>query len=123
MRLIDTVTLELEEFLEREKPPYAILSHTWEGAEVNFEDFVAGRCRDTAAYRKIEKTCELARRHDLKWAWVDTCCIDKRSSSELSEAINSMYEWYKNADICYAFLSDLPVAGEHGLELKDCKWL
>ena len=39
--------------------------------------------------------------------WIDTCCIDKSSSAELSEAINSMFRWYRNADVCYAFLSDV----------------
>lgn len=38
--------------------------------------------------------------------WVDTCCIDKSSSAELSEAINSMFAWYRNAKICYVFLAD-----------------
>ena len=36
------------------------------------------------------------------------CCIDKTSSAELSEAINSMFRWYQNAAVCYAFLSDVP---------------
>lgn len=38
---------------------------------------------------------------------IDTCCIDKRSSAELSEAINSMYKWYQGAKVCYAFLSEI----------------
>ncbi|KAG8169133.1 hypothetical protein KVR01_001882 [Diaporthe batatas] len=38
--------------------------------------------------------------------WVDTCCIDKSSSSELSEAINSMFAWYEEATFCVAFLDD-----------------
>jgi hypothetical protein len=39
--------------------------------------------------------------------WIDSCCIDKSSSAELSEAINSMFQWYKNAQVCYAYLSDV----------------
>ncbi|KAI6041068.1 hypothetical protein EDC04DRAFT_2566167, partial [Pisolithus marmoratus] len=39
-----------------------------------------------------------ARKNGLNWVWIDTCCINKESSSELSEAINSMYKWYANAD-------------------------
>jgi hypothetical protein len=39
--------------------------------------------------------------------WIDTCCIDKSSSAELSEAINSMFKWYNDAEVCYAFLSDV----------------
>jgi len=41
------------------------------------------------------------------WAEIDTCCIDKTSGAELSEAINFMYIWYRNASICYAYLSDV----------------
>lgn len=41
--------------------------------------------------------------------WIDTCCIDKSSSTELSEAINSMFQWYRNAAICYAYLSDVDI--------------
>jgi hypothetical protein len=40
--------------------------------------------------------------------WLDSCCIDKTSSAELSEAINSMYRWYQNAQVCYAYLEDVP---------------
>jgi hypothetical protein len=43
---------------------------------------------------------------------VDTCCIDKKSSAELSEAINSMFRWYKNAAVCYAYLSDVRITGD-----------
>jgi hypothetical protein len=36
-----------------------------------------------------------------------TGCIDKTSSAELSEAINSMFRWYKKAQMCYAYLEDV----------------
>jgi hypothetical protein len=58
-------------------------------------------------YAKIQNTCAQALRDGFEYAWIDTCCIDKSSSAELSEAINSMYKWYKNARICYAYLSDI----------------
>jgi hypothetical protein len=51
----------------------------------------------------------------VEWCWVDTCCIDKSSSAELSEAINSMFKWYEQSIVCIAYLSDVPeygVAGE-----------
>ncbi|KAL5905981.1 hypothetical protein ACKVV1_010394 [Pyricularia oryzae] len=34
-------------------------------------------------------------RHPIPYVWVDICCIDKTSSAELSEAINSMFRWYE----------------------------
>jgi hypothetical protein len=133
MRLIDTKTYKIEEFWGSDIPPYAILSHTWEEDEVNFQDFVRASkaTRKKKGYKKILSTCKLARetRDSLKWAWVDTCCIDKTSSAELSEAINSMFSWYHNARVCYVWLSDLPAAakGEDSdkvdtAELAKCRW-
>ncbi|XXH02316.1 hypothetical protein Hte_008689 [Hypoxylon texense] len=107
MRLLDVHTLELHEFQGADIPKYAILSHTWAEEEVSLQDLQAGRGPGKAGYEKIERTCNQARRHKLRWAWVDTCCIDKTSSAELSEAINSMYQWYKESDTCYAYLSDV----------------
>ncbi|KAL7953846.1 heterokaryon incompatibility domain-containing protein [Trichoderma compactum] len=91
MRLINTRTLKLQQF-HGKPPPDAILSHTWGHEEVSFQD----------------ATCKKAYSHGLDYAWVDTCCIDKTSSAELSEAINSMFKWYKNSEIAYAFLEDYP---------------
>lgn len=56
---------------------------------------------------KLKRCCELARAQGIDYVWVDTCCIDKSSSTELSEAINSMYDYYKNSAVCYVFLEDV----------------
>lgn len=103
-----------------EDKEYAILSHCWGVAkqgekEVSFKEMTKlllmdkGRrneIRGRTGYKKIVDTCKQAKKDGLEWAWVDTCCIDKRSSSELSESINSMYQWYKNAKQCYNYLHD-----------------
>ncbi|THU94983.1 HET-domain-containing protein [Dendrothele bispora CBS 962.96] len=60
-----------------------------------------------AAWRKIEGACAQARKYDWEWIWIDSCCIDKSSSAELSENINSMYQLYENAGVCYVYLSDV----------------
>ena len=91
MRLINTTSLELEEFFDQAIPRYAILSHRWEADEVNYKNYTKKRYVPTQdGYRKIKFCCELARNRGQGYVWVDTCCIDKRSSAELSEAINSM---------------------------------
>lgn len=110
MWLINTTTLRLEEVLSPEKEQYAILSHTWEAArEVSFDEFAdINKAKRKPGYAKIATTCEIARSQGLKYAWVDTCCIDKRSSAELTEAINSMFKWYRGSHVCYAFIADLP---------------
>ncbi|KAK4213701.1 heterokaryon incompatibility protein-domain-containing protein [Rhypophila decipiens] len=61
-------------------------------------------------YDKIERCCARARAYDIEYVWIDTCCIDKTSSAERSEAIKSMYGWYEGARICYAWLCDVPTA-------------
>ncbi len=97
MRLINTTTLSLQEFHNpTSTPTYAIMSHTWSenlAAEVTFQQFTTLShisLKKNPGFAKISQTCLLARGRGLDWAWVDTCCIDKSSSAELTEAINSM---------------------------------
>ena len=62
---------------------------------------------------KVREACAFARANGYQYIWIDSCCIDKTSSAELSEAINSMYAWYARAEICYAYLADVPPAADH----------
>ncbi|KAF8850265.1 HET-domain-containing protein, partial [Acephala macrosclerotiorum] len=107
MRLINVNTYQLEEYFGANTPPYAILSHCWGEGEVSFDDFHGTFWKEKLGGTKIEHACHQARIEALPYLWVDTCCIDKRSSSELSEAINSMYQWYAKSRICYAYLEDV----------------
>lgn len=100
-------TLSWEEFTKDDIPPYAILSHTWGAEEVTFADLTNGCARNKAGYRKISFCGEQAARDKLRYFWVDSCCIDKSSSAELSEAINSMFRWYQQSEICYVYLCDV----------------
>ena len=88
-------------------PKYAALSHTWgvDTEEVTFKDMMDGTGEDKSGFKKIWFCGEQARRDGLQYFWVDTCCIDKSSSAELQEAINSMFRWYQNAAKCYVYLS------------------
>ena len=121
MWLINTSTFQLEMFTGSNNiPPYAILSHTWgrDKDEVIFKEMLPGVEMSPAAekegFKKIQMTCTIARaEHDLDYAWIDTSCIDKSSSAELSEAINSMFKWYQQANVCFAFLADLQVMSEN----------
>ncbi|KAI5927122.1 heterokaryon incompatibility protein-domain-containing protein [Camillea tinctor] len=112
MRLISVYTFEVKEFTGEPSgadfPRYAILSHTWGPEEVSFQDIQdLDSAKQKQGFDKIRKCCEQARNDGLEWAWVDTCCIDKTSSAELSESINSMFKWYEASTICYAFLMDI----------------
>lgn len=108
MRLINVDTLQLEEFFDGNIKPYAILSHRWEEEEVTFrdiQDIETASC--LKGFEKIQNTCQQASKDGYHYAWIDTCCINKESSAELSEAINSMFRWYQNSEVCYAYLSDV----------------
>lgn len=110
MRLLHTRKpgLEFEEFQGENIPSYAILSHTWysDDQEVSYQDVCDGIGQDRRGYRKILECKALA--SDYDFFWVDTCCIDKTSSVELAESINSMYSWYEKAAACYVYLADVP---------------
>ncbi|KFY36020.1 hypothetical protein V494_05380 [Pseudogymnoascus sp. VKM F-4513 (FW-928)] len=106
MWLLNVKTKKLEEFIGKNIPEYAILSHTWGENEATFKDIK--RNGYTSGSTKIDGTCTEAQAMGLEYIWIDTFCIDKRSSSELQEAIGSMWNWYKRATICFAYLSDVP---------------
>lgn len=112
--------LSLLEAHGEEIPPYGILSHTWgsDSDEVSLKDIADGvylkdigdgTCHSKAGYHKILFCARQAARDGLKYFWIDTCCIDKSSSAELSEALNSMFRWYQDAAKCYVYLSDVSI--------------
>ena len=97
------------------------MSHTWGDDEVTFEDMKNLHiAKKRKGYIKIRKTCERARQEGINLAWVDPCCIDKSSSAELSELINSMFLWYKLPIVCYAWLEDWD--GLDSRSLRRSRW-
>ncbi|RPD54178.1 HET-domain-containing protein [Lentinus tigrinus ALCF2SS1-6] len=124
MWVLSTDRAELHSFASPEEVPdasFAALSHVWNKPgdgppEQSFQD--VRKIQETCAKdgtnprdfvgEKIRRCCELAEKHGFKWLWIDTCCIDKTSSAELSEAINSMFRYYSLARICYGYLRDVP---------------
>ncbi len=121
MRFIDTSSLRLVEIDESSSPRYAVLSHTWgqESDEISFSDMKILQVNNMrrveavqpilakSGFAKIRDSALLALGQGINYIWIDTCCIDKTSSAELSEAINSMFRWYQNSVVCYALLSDV----------------
>jgi hypothetical protein len=97
----------LTEFFESNIPKYAIPSHRWGSEEVTLADLKNGNYKKMAGYNKIHFCGEQAKRDGLQYLWVDTCCINKSNSTELAEAINSMFRWYQKAARCYVYLSDV----------------
>ncbi|KAF4815589.1 Vegetative incompatibility protein HET-E-1 [Colletotrichum siamense] len=109
MRLIHIENLDIQEFFDT-PPPYAILSHTWEKDEVTFRNVSQKQVESKAGWLKIASFCKIVNEYLLdpvEYVWVDTCCIDKSSSEELSEGINSMFRYYKEAVSCFVYLTDV----------------
>lgn len=122
MYLLDTKTEQLCLFQNLSTcPKYAILSHTWLPAdqEILFKHVESRTCPDKCfeGIKKVLGCCRQAKKDGFDWVWIDTCCIDKSSSAELSEAINSMYQIYAKSARCYAYLSDVYV--KEGVEALD----
>ncbi|OCK85758.1 HET-domain-containing protein [Lepidopterella palustris CBS 459.81] len=108
MRLLNVETYKLEFFQNAaEAPPYAILSHRWQEEEVLFEDIQDQPENEEKGWPKVLGCCKNAQVHGVHYVWIDTCCIDQKSSSELSESINSMFSWYQDAKYCIAYLFDV----------------
>ncbi|KXT18925.1 hypothetical protein AC579_3584 [Pseudocercospora musae] len=109
MRLLDTSEVTLHEFDSHRAPVYAIVSHRWTDEEVTYQNFLSGTNRGGRGWQKIIQGCRIARLRNIKWLWIDTCCLDKHSSAELTESVNAMFNYYKVAKQCYAFLPDVEV--------------
>ena len=127
IRLIDTSTICLKPFVGV-VPEYAILSHTWDPeGEISFQELRDANnisnhlIWDQRAFSKIVAMCWKARVNGIKYAWIDTCCIDKTSSAELSESINSMWKWYQQAQVCYVLLSDFEISRTE-YSMANCRW-
>lgn len=99
--------------------PYAILSHTWGKGEVLFEHVMSGTSASMPAYPKVVYACQQALDDGYEYVWIDTCCIEKNSSAELSEAINSMFVWYRDSSVCYAYLPDY---GDGNNSFEESRW-
>ncbi|KAK6440524.1 hypothetical protein LTR95_003261 [Oleoguttula sp. CCFEE 5521] len=108
MWLLKTSDLSLVHFHDSRDVRYAILSHTWNGdEEATYRELRDGCKMDTARFYKVKMTCAQAAQDGYDYAWIDSCCINKDSLTELAEAINSMWQWYYDASVCYVYLADL----------------
>ena len=130
MWLLSTDRAQLRFFAsagDAQKEGYVILSHVWDqSGEQTFQETQAlcARCakdgtnpRDLSS-DKVRQSCQLAEGQGYRWIWNDTCCIDKSSSSELSEALNSMYQYYSLASVCYVYLRDVPTSSREELHAE-----
>ncbi|KAM5341375.1 hypothetical protein ACJ41O_014406 [Fusarium nematophilum] len=114
MHLLNIKTLKLEYFISN-VPPYAILSHIWGPREVTHQDVKLDRDLDQKpGWIKIVDFCHAVTAtmpEPPEYVWVDTCCLDRTSSAEISEYVNAMFSWYRQATCCFAYLEDVVLNG------------
>lgn len=140
MRLLNIHTFELAEFGDSSIPPYYIASHKWTTDETTYKDVKKQRNTGSPGYKKIRDYCSFLQRtnvpstrsmdalgikRDCEWLWIDTSCIDKKSSAELTESINSMFKYYAKSEVCYAYLQDVGTAEKYEsatLDLMQSVW-
>lgn len=142
MRLLSIRTFEFQDFRVQDAPPYAIASHRWGADETTYKDFKKRRNPGTAGFKKIGRFCGTVKLMNDKvqtsaawtamglnlaceWLWIDTACINKTDSVELSESINSMFEFYRASAVCYAYLPDVrSIKDYHGamLDFMQSTW-
>lgn len=108
VRLQDDGKYKLVTFASKNVPPYAILSHTWgpDHEEVTYQDLKSGTAGSKRGFAKLQFCETRARQDGLQHFWIDTCCIKKESSAELSESLNSMFRYYRTAIKCYVYISE-----------------
>ncbi|KAF5352976.1 hypothetical protein D9758_007926 [Tetrapyrgos nigripes] len=125
-RLVDTMSIQLVEFDQKDTvPPYAVISHRWiHDEEVSFQEFMNPQeeIKSKPGYLKILAACQKARKDQLGYLWIDTCCIDKGDHADVKLNIRSMYAYYQNAQICYAYLVDVDRSDIWLKRFMDSEW-
>jgi hypothetical protein len=94
-----------------------LLSHRWEETEAllhHIQDKVVYELNEIGGIVKLQSFCKIARNAGYRWAWMDTCCIDKHSNTELQESINSMFVWYRRSALTIVYLCDVPPSSQPG---------
>ncbi|KAF8121118.1 hypothetical protein EV363DRAFT_1234174 [Boletus edulis] len=90
---------------------YVMLSHRWEAEELELADVLGKSIYELDASpsaTKLQQFCRLARDAKFRWAWSDTCCIDKDRDVEFEKSINSMFQWYRSSAATFVYLTGVP---------------
>ena len=137
-------TFKFAEFEGKNIPPYAVASHRWCDDEATYVDVLENKNTESSGFEKVKGFCEFTKWRNeefgkgravkgacpkIEWMWIDTCCIDRRSSAEIAENITSMYRYYERSEECYAYLPDvIPIndtvdlTGVHLSQFMNSSW-
>ena len=130
MRLLNVTTWKLESFDHASCiPPYITVSHCWDKDEIVYDDMAGlDSATERASFSKFRNAGRIATSLGIPWIWIDTVCINRSSTTELTEAVNSSFRWFRDSNTCIVYLDDLtyePTANEQDLEiaLRRCRWM
>ncbi|KAI6045477.1 hypothetical protein EDC04DRAFT_60772 [Pisolithus marmoratus] len=107
---------------------YVMFSHAWHrhGKEPSFQDVNKAQSvwwlPSTPLNEKLHNFCGETRRLGYRWAWSDTCCIDKTTSSILNQSLTSMYKWYADSAATLVFLAGVKHPSNRG-DLTRSLWM
>ncbi|KAG1722080.1 uncharacterized protein EDB91DRAFT_1256240 [Suillus paluster] len=97
-----------------------MLSHRWDEKEPRLQDI-----KDQDVYKlkagnlvKLQSFCDMARKAEYHWAWVDSCCIDQRDNGEVQKSLNSMFGWYRDSALTVVYLSEALPSSQSGALAK-----
>ena len=107
---------------------WTMFSHTWDGREPTLKDVnlvsSVWELDESPLNEKLRQFCTMARVNGYRWAWSDTCCIDKDTSAILNRSLLSMYSWYEKAAETLVYLADVLPSSEPGdLALTNSRWM
>jgi hypothetical protein len=98
-----------------------MLSHRWEEKEPLLNDIqnkVVYELEAVGGIVKLQSFCRIAREAHYRWAWVDTCCINKNNNTEVQKSLNSMFVWYRHSALTIVYLSDVSPSSKAGALAK-----
>ncbi|KAG1726975.1 uncharacterized protein EDB91DRAFT_899684 [Suillus paluster] len=98
-----------------------MLSHKWDEKEPLLPDIkgkVVYELEAAGSLVKLQSFCDMARKADYHWAWVDSCCIDQHNNIEVQKSLNSMFGWYHDSALTAVYLSDVLPLSKSGALAK-----
>lgn len=113
---------------------YSMLSHTWEDkGEPEFRDvekISVDRLTESFPHMKLRMFCTKSHEHGYRWAWSDTCCINKAEKEILDVSLRSMYRWYSGSSLTIVHLKGvhaqlnmlLDILDELLKDFVECRW-
>ena len=104
---------------------YVMLSHKWEDGEPLFrkvEHLTVYELEVSPANMKLQSFCALVRSLEFRWAWSDTCCIDKDNNVVLQESLVAMFSWYRDSSLTLVYLCDVPSESQEPGGLRESIW-